>query len=127
MGALWCMRIDKRFAPMGLIQPPTANSTYRGKVRETYDLGDGRLLMVATDRISAFDFILPNGIPDKGAVLTQMSKFWFEMTIEVVPNHYLRLADGSDADGLPFALPPELRGRSMIVKKGERLAGAYIV
>ena len=110
-----------------ILQSTIANSTYRGKVRETYDLGDGRLLMVATDRISAFDFILPNGIPDKGAVLTQMSKFWFEMTKEVVPNHYLRLADGSDADRLPFALPPELRGRSMIVKKGDRLDVECIV
>jgi phosphoribosylaminoimidazole-succinocarboxamide synthase len=110
-----------------ILQSTIANSTYRGKVRDTYDLGDGRLLLVATDRISAFDFILPNGIPDKGAVLTQMSKFWFEMTKEVVPNHYLRLADGSDADGLPFALPPELRGRSMIVKKGDRLDVECIV
>ena len=104
-----------------ILQSNIANSTYRGKVRDTYDLGDGRLLMVATDRISAFDFILPNGIPDKGAVLTQMSKFWFEKTQQVVPNHYLRLADGSDADGLPFALPTELQGRSMIVKKADRL------
>jgi phosphoribosylaminoimidazole-succinocarboxamide synthase len=110
-----------------ILQSTIANSTYRGKVRETYDLGNGRLLIVATDRISAFDFILPNGIPDKGAVLTQMSKFWFEMTKEVVPNHYLRVADGSEADGLPFALPPELRGRSMIVKKGHRLDVECIV
>jgi phosphoribosylaminoimidazole-succinocarboxamide synthase len=110
-----------------ILQSIIANSTYRGKVRETYDLGDGRLLVVATDRISTFDFILPNGIPDKGAVLTQMSKFWFEMMKEVVPNHYLRVADGSDADRLPFALPPELRGRSMIVKKGDRLNVECIV
>jgi phosphoribosylaminoimidazole-succinocarboxamide synthase len=90
-------------------------------VRDTYDLGDGRLLIVATDRISAFDVVLPNGIPDKGAVLTQMSAFWFEKTQDVVPNHYLRLADGSAADKLPFELPPELRGRSMIVRKAQRL------
>ena len=49
-------------------------------MRDTYDLGDGRLLIVATDRISAFDVVLPNGIPDKGAVLTQMAAFWFELT-----------------------------------------------
>jgi phosphoribosylaminoimidazole-succinocarboxamide synthase len=110
-----------------LLQTTIANSAYRGKVRDTYDLGDGRVLMVATDRISAFDFVLPNGIPDKGAVLTQMSQFWFQMTREVVPNHYLRLADGSDADGLPFALPPELRGRSMIVRKCNRLDVECIV
>jgi phosphoribosylaminoimidazole-succinocarboxamide synthase len=97
------------------------NLLHRGKVRDTYDLGDGRLLMVATDRISAFDSILPNGIPDKGAVLTQLSAFWFERTREVVPNHFIRVADGTAADELPFDLPPELRGRSMIVKKAERL------
>ncbi|HLF71857.1 MAG TPA: phosphoribosylaminoimidazolesuccinocarboxamide synthase [Dehalococcoidia bacterium] len=104
-----------------LIDSPLPNRTHRGKVRDTYDLNDGRLLIVATDRISAFDVVLPNGIPDKGAVLTQMSAFWFDLTAGVVPNHYLRLADGSDADNLPFELPPELRGRSMIVKKAQRL------
>jgi phosphoribosylaminoimidazole-succinocarboxamide synthase len=104
-----------------LIDSPLPNRTFRGKVRDTYELDDGRLLIVATDRISAFDVVLPNGIPDKGAVLTQMSAFWFRLTEGVVPNHYLRLADGSDADELPFALPPELRGRSMIVKKAQRL------
>ncbi len=104
-----------------LLETTLPNRTHRGKVRDTYDLGDGRLLIVATDRISAFDFILPTGIPDKGAVLTQMSAFWFQLSQEVVPNHYLRLADGSDADGVPFDLPPELRGRSMVVRKGQRL------
>jgi phosphoribosylaminoimidazole-succinocarboxamide synthase len=104
-----------------LTQTNLPNFMHRGKVRDTYDLGDGRLLMVATDRISAFDVILPNGIPDKGAVLTQMSAFWFERTREVVPNHFIRLADGSAEDELPFELPPELRGRSMIVRKAERL------
>src|SRR6266550_1241115 len=104
-----------------LIDSPLPNRTHRGKVRDTYDLGDGRLLIVATDRISAFDVVLPNGIPDKGAVLTQMSAFWFDKTKEVVPNHHLRLADGTAADNLPFALPPELRSRSMIVKKAQRL------
>jgi phosphoribosylaminoimidazole-succinocarboxamide synthase len=104
-----------------LLESPIPNRTHRGKVRDTYDLGDGRLLIVATDRISAFDVVLPNGIPDKGAVLTQMSAFWFQLTQGVVPNHYLRLADGSAADGLSFALPDELRGRSMIVKKAQRL------
>jgi phosphoribosylaminoimidazole-succinocarboxamide synthase len=90
-------------------------------VRETYDLGDGRLLIVATDRISAYDVILPNGIPDKGAVLTQMAAFWFDLTAPVVPNHFIRVADGTAADELPFELPPELRGRSSIVKKAQRL------
>ena len=104
-----------------LIDSPLPNRTHRGKVRDTYDLGDGRLLIVATDRISAFDVVLPDGIPDKGAVLTQMAAFWFQLTDAVVPNHFLRLADGSDADELPFALPHELLGRSTIVKKAQRL------
>jgi phosphoribosylaminoimidazole-succinocarboxamide synthase len=110
-----------------ILQSTITSPPFRGKVRDIHDLGDGRLLIVATDRISAFDFVLPNGIPDKGAVLTQMSKFWFEMTNEVVPNHYLHLADGLDEDRLPFALPPELRDRSMIVKKAERLDVECIV
>ena len=104
-----------------LLDTPLPNRTHRGKVRDTYDLGDGRLLIVATDRISAFDLVLPNGIPDKGAVLTQMSAYWFQLTDQVVPNHLIRLADGSEADNLPFELPPELRGRSTIVKKAQRL------
>src|SRR3972149_2062678 len=104
-----------------LLDSPLPNRTHRGKVRDTYDLGDGRLLIVATDRISAFDVVLPNGIPEKGAVLTQMAAFWFQMTQDVVPNHFLRLADGSEADDLPFELPPELLGRSMIVRKAQRL------
>jgi phosphoribosylaminoimidazole-succinocarboxamide synthase len=90
-------------------------------VRDTYDLGDGRLLIVASDRISAFDVVLPNGIPDKGAVLSQMAAFWFQLTDAVVPNHLIRLADGSEADELPFELPHELLGRSTIVRKAHRL------
>jgi phosphoribosylaminoimidazole-succinocarboxamide synthase len=104
-----------------LLESPLSNRTHRGKVRDTYDLGDGRLLIVATDRISAFDVVLPDGIPDKGAVLSQMSAFWFQLTDSVVPNHFIRLADGSEADELPFALPAELLGRSTIVKKAQRL------
>jgi len=99
---------------------PTANLFHRGKVRDTYDLGD-RLLMVATDRISAFDVVLPNGIPDKGRVLTQLSAFWFELTSDVAPNHFLRLIDSSEAKDVPFAIPPELVGRSMLIRKAKRL------
>jgi len=99
---------------------PTANLFHRGKVRDTYDLGD-RLLMVATDRISAFDVILPNGIPDKGRVLTQLSAFWFELTADVAPNHFLRLIDSTEAKDVPFAIPPELVGRSMLIRKAHRL------
>ena len=104
-----------------LLDTPLPNRTHRGKVRDTYDLGDGRLLIVATDRISAFDVVLPDGIPDKGAVLTQMAAFWFQLTDGVVPNHFLRLTDGSEADELPFELPRELLGRSTIVKRAQRL------
>jgi phosphoribosylaminoimidazole-succinocarboxamide synthase len=104
-----------------LIDTPLPNRTHRGKVRDTHDLGDGRLLIVATDRISAFDVVLPNGIPDKGNVLTQMAAFWFELTREVVPNHFIRLADGTPADKLPFALPDELKGRSTIARKAQAL------
>lgn len=103
-----------------LLQSPLPNPWHRGKVRDTYDLGD-RLLIVATDRISAFDVVLPNGIPDKGAVLTQLSAFWFEKIEPVVPTHFIRLADGTAADGLPFVLPPELVGRAMIVRKAQRV------
>ena len=60
----------------------------RGKVRDIYDLGD-RLLIVATDRISAFDVVMPNPIPDKGKVLTQLSKFWFDLTKDILPNHVI--------------------------------------
>lgn len=102
----------------------------RGKVRETYDLGD-RLLMVATDRISAYDSILPNGIPDKGAVLTQLSRFWFHRTADLVPNHMIT----TDVPDLPEITPEQralLEGRSMVVRKAERIdiecvARGYIV
>ena len=87
----------------------------RGKVRDIYDLGD-RLLLVATDRISAFDWVLPTGIPDKGRVLTQTSLFWFEQLDE--PNHLLS-ADVADF-GLPAGVDPEpFAGRAMLVRKTE--------
>jgi phosphoribosylaminoimidazole-succinocarboxamide synthase len=103
-----------------LLASPLPNPWHRGKVRDTYDLGD-RLLIVATDRISAFDVVLPEGIPGKGEVLTRLSAFWFEKINGVVPTHYIRVADGTAADGLPFALPPELAGRSTIVHKARRV------
>ena len=96
-----------------------------GKVREVFDLGD-RLLFVATDRISAFDCIMPNGIPRKGEVLTQISHFWFEQTADIVPNHRLARAD----DPLPPVLHPfaaQLAGRSMIVKKAQPLVIECVV
>src|SRR5258708_11697781 len=85
----------------------------RGKVRDIYEdpFDSGRLLIVATDRISAFDYILATGIPDKGRVLTQMTLFWLDFLRDLVPNHFLS-ADVS-------ALPPEFEGRSMWVRKLE--------
>ena len=91
-----------------------------GKVRDLFDLGD-RLLLVATDRISAFDYVLGSGIPDKGKVLTQLSAFWFEHTAGVVTNHLL----STDMADLPASLLPHrelLQGRSMLVRKTTPLA-----
>jgi len=92
----------------------------RGKVRDIYDLGD-KLLIVATDRISAFDVVLPTGIPDKGAVLTQISAFWFELTGDIVPNHFIRVVDDTRVEGVPVELPREVIGRAMLVHKAERI------
>src|SRR5205807_8697905 len=90
----------------------------RGKVRDTFELDDRTLLMVATDRISAFDVVLPTPIPDKGAVLTQMSRWWFARTADVVPNH---LRD-DDPASLPAAVDWNALGlRSMRVARGERV------
>ena len=85
----------------------------RGKVRDIYDLGD-KLLIVATDRLSAFDVILPTPIPDKGRVLTQLSLFWFNLLKDVIPNHVLSATDFP----APFdAFKDDLAGRSMVVRK----------
>ena len=84
---------------MPLLETALPDLLYRGKVRDTYDMGDGLLLMVATDRISAFDVVLPNGIPDKGRILSRMSQFWFELTKDIVPNHFIGLADNPTALG----------------------------
>jgi phosphoribosylaminoimidazole-succinocarboxamide synthase len=92
----------------------------RGKVRDIYDLGD-RLLIVATDRISAFDVVLPTGIPDKGAVLTQLSAFWFELTGDIVPNHFVQVVDSTRVPGVDADLPREMIGRAMVVRKAERI------
>ena len=93
---------------------------HRGKVRDTYELGADKLLMVATDRISAFDRVLPNGIPDRGKVLTQLSIYWFSQTDSFQENH---LVSGMVPD-LPAALRDrrdELAGRFMIVRKAKRI------
>ena len=90
----------------------------RGKVRDVFDLGD-RLLIVASDRISAFDCVMPNGIPGKGKILTAMSLFWFDLMEDVVENHLI----ASDVDAYPSELQKfreVLEGRSMLVRKAER-------
>ena len=98
----------------------------RGKVRDTYELGN-LLLIIATDRISAFDSVLPCGIPDKGLVLNQLSAFWFNQTKNLVANHLIELVgDARCLDSyLPsqsrFAYPSYLSGRSMVVKKVKRI------
>jgi len=87
----------------------------RGKVRDVYDLGDS-LLIVATDRISAFDVVLPNGIPDKGKILTQLSAFWFRLVEDLTPTHVLTV----DLDAMPASVRRHrdiLAGRSMLVRK----------
>jgi phosphoribosylaminoimidazole-succinocarboxamide synthase len=85
---------------------PGATHVHSGKVRDLYRLGDGRLLMVASDRISAYDFVLESTIPDKGAVLTQMSLWWFEQLADLVPNHVVSRD-----------VPEEVRGRAVVCEE----------
>ena len=104
----------------------------RGKVRDSYQLGN-RLLIIATDRISAFDVVLPAGIPDKGSVLNQLSAFWFQQTENIVANHLIAMVDNvrsldaylSDASRFPY--PSYLAGRSMVVKQVERIPVECVV
>jgi phosphoribosylaminoimidazole-succinocarboxamide synthase len=104
----------------------------RGKVRDTYNLGS-HLLVVATDRISAFDVVLPTGIQLKGHVLSRLSSFWFRRTLDIVPNHLTEALD--DVHSLDSYLPKEnrfdypsfLRGRSMVVKKVKRIPVECVV
>ncbi len=107
-------------------------SFVKGKVRDTYNLGN-LLLIVATDRISAFDVVLPCGIPNKGRVLNKLSAFWFNQTRDLVPNHLVEVLD--DVNRLDAYLPTEKRfdypaylaGRSMVVKKVKRLPVECVV
>jgi phosphoribosylaminoimidazole-succinocarboxamide synthase len=111
--------------PLLKIDLPGVKKLRSGKVRDIFDLGNA-LLLVASDRISAFDVIMPNGIPRKGEVLTQISHFWFEKFASLVPNHLLAKAN----DPLPKNLQPfanKLARRSMIVKKARPLAIECIV
>jgi phosphoribosylaminoimidazole-succinocarboxamide synthase len=111
--------------PILQLDLPGVKKVRSGKVREVFDLGDS-FLLVASDRISAFDVIMPNGIPRKGEVLTQISHFWFRQFSSLVPNHLLAGAE----DPLPKLLQPfgaQLARRSMIVKKAKPLAIECIV
>jgi len=104
---------------------PDLNLLRHGKVRDIYDLGDA-LLMVATDRISAFDVVIPSPIPGKGRILTQMSRFWFEMMEGLIPNHLIT----ADVERFPEACHPYIdiiRNRSMLVRKAEPLSVECIV
>jgi phosphoribosylaminoimidazole-succinocarboxamide synthase len=107
-------------SPLGLgvgeVENPGVPLFRRGKVRDTFDLGE-RLLMVSTDRISAFDSILPTLIPDRGRVLTAMSRYWFRTTADLVPNHLLP----DDPAALPRGALAKLGGRAMFVAKAQRI------
>jgi len=100
---------------------------HRAKVRDLYALGDDRLLLVATDRVSAFDVVLPNGIPRKGEVLTRLSEFWFQRTTEVVPNAFIAVLDASNASELGVDCPAEYYGRSMVMRRAEVLKVEAVV
>lgn len=112
--------------PELLLETNLPNRLYRGKVRDIFDLGD-HLLMVATDRVSAFDVVLPGGIPRKGEVLSRLSAWWFDRISGVIPNHFVALITAENASLVPFALPSEYFGRSMLVRKAKRLEGECIV
>ncbi len=110
---------------LSAVEIPNRPPSKRGKVRDIFDLGD-RLLLVATDRISAFDCILPTPVPDKGRILTALSRFWFERTQSLVPNHLLS-TDTADFPE-PFRNHPEsLRGRSMLVRRTDPLPVECVV
>src|SRR5947199_8677977 len=96
---------------------PGITPAARGKVRDIYDAGD-KLLIVATDRLSAFDVVMPTPIPDKGKVLTQLSLFWFDLLKDIIPNHVLSATDFP----APFDVYREqLAGRTMLVQKTQPL------
>ncbi|HSD65444.1 MAG TPA: phosphoribosylaminoimidazolesuccinocarboxamide synthase [Vicinamibacteria bacterium] len=119
------MNIDPKAPPLLETSLPGVALFRKGKVRDVYDLGE-RLLVVATDRLSAFDVVLPTGIPGKGMLLTQMSLFWFRLLADVVPNHVVT----ADVADYPLGLRPfrdQLEGRSMIVLKTKVLPVECVV
>src|SRR4051794_19500112 len=99
------------------IEIPGLRLLHRGKVRDVYEVDDGHLLLVASDRISAFDCVLPTPIPHKGRILTQISAFWFDLLPPIVRNHMIT----ADVDQMPdiFREQDELRGRSMLVRRAQ--------
>ena len=113
------------FQPLLQTDCPNLKLIARGKVRDIYDLGE-YLMLVASDRISTFDVVFPNGVPDKGRVLTQISRFWFERFADVTPNHVVSfdLAD-FPAEVQPYA--DQLEGRSLLCRKAKPLAIECVV
>ena len=115
------------------IETQLPNFLHRGKVRDTYSVDDDTLLMIATDRISAFDVVLPTGIPSKGKVLNRISGFWFDKTAHIVPNHLICLADAPDvasrygSSEAIASLPADLAQQAMVVKRAERIDMECIV
>ena len=126
MLGIWDLRVDRDQALMNSNEVifessfPTLKFLKRGKVRDIYDLGK-HLLIVATDRLSAFDVVMPQPIPYKGKVLTQISNFWFEKMKDIIPNHlvYTRVED-FPKQCQPYA--DQLHGRSVVVEKTQPLA-----
>ena len=110
-----------------ILETQMPDKLHRGKVRDTYGLGGEDLLMVATDRISAFDVVLPTGITDKGLVLNRISAFWFDKTKNIVPNHFICLGDAPEAvkylegSSIAGSVSEDVARQSMVVKRAERI------
>ncbi len=113
-----------------LLETDLPNLYYRGKVRDTYEMDSDQFLLIATDRVSAFDVVLPGGIPDKGIVLNQLSAFWFERTSHIVPNHLIEVVNdvnwlnntyGEKVCSGYYSYPPYVARRSMIVRRAQRI------
>jgi phosphoribosylaminoimidazole-succinocarboxamide synthase len=119
------MQIDPKAPSLLETSLPGVPLWRKGKVRDVYDLGD-RLLVVATDRLSAFDVVLPTGVPGKGILLTQMSLFWFRLLADVVPHHVVTADVAEYPEGLA-RFRDQLEGRSMIVVKTEVLPVECVV
>ena len=119
------MQIDPKAPPLLETSLPGVALWRKGKVRDVYDLGD-RLLLVATDRLSAFDVVLPTGVPGKGILLTQMSLFWFRLLADVAPHHVVTADVAEYPEGLA-RFRDQLEGRSMIVVKTEVLPVECVV